>query len=255
MEMFNAHRRDIMDFDNYMDLKKPGFGGPSSAIALRDERGRKINKNPKLADYQRTVERDPAFSNQVYNPTYKAMTHDLVYKQENKKPFKYTDPYRTAVPVIEYDPTSEGKSYESFKRFVNEEKSLSEIEDELRSYEAGANPGEEGEEDAEMKAMLAELPTEFGQPSKEDLKWLKNIQAGANPSDDYFGYGMNPSEEPAMMDAGMYPEESYSEDEYDEEEDSEEPNWDEFEAGFFPESWKDKVEDVVDYLGDEWGDD
>ena len=39
MEMFDAHRRDILNFDNYMDLKKPGFGGPNSAMALRDGKG------------------------------------------------------------------------------------------------------------------------------------------------------------------------------------------------------------------------
>jgi hypothetical protein len=193
MEIFNTHRRDILNFDSYMDLKKPGFGGPSSAIALRDERGKKINKDPKLAGYQRTVERDPAFSNPVYNSTYKAMTHDLVYKQENKKPFTYTDPYRTAVPVIEYDPTSEGKSYESFKQFVNEERSLSEIEAELRSYETGANPAKSKDDDLEM--MAAGLPEEFGKPSKEDLEWLKSIKAGSNPSDEYFDYGYNPDDE------------------------------------------------------------
>lgn len=120
MEMFDTHRRDILDFDNYMDLKKPGFGGPASAIALRDKSGKKVNKDPKLAKYQRTVERDPAFSHPVYDPTYKAMTHDLVYKQEGKKPFKYRDPYLTAVPVIEYEPMKEGKSYTSFTQFINE---------------------------------------------------------------------------------------------------------------------------------------
>lgn len=120
MEMFNVHRRDILDFDNYMDLKKPGFGGPASAIALRDAKGKKLNKNPKLDKYQRTVERDPAFSHPVYDPTYKAMTHDLVYKQDGKKPFTYRDPYLTAVPVINYEPMKEGKSYTSFTQFINE---------------------------------------------------------------------------------------------------------------------------------------
>jgi hypothetical protein len=192
MEMFNTHRRDILSFDNYMDLKKPGFGGPKSAIALRDERGRKINKEPKLADYQRTVERDPAFSNQVYNPTYKAMTHDLVYKQENKKPFKYTDPYRTAVPVIEYDPTSEGKTYTSFNRFINEDKSLEEIEAELLSYESGANPA--GEEEESVEDFAAKFPPEFGKPDKETMNWLKGVEAGANP-EEYFSYGTYPEME------------------------------------------------------------
>lgn len=120
MEMFDTHRRDILNFDTYMDLKKPGFGGPASAIPLRDGRGKKINSDPKLANYRRTVERDPAFSHPVYDPTYKAMTHDLVYKQEGKKPFTYRDPYLTAVPVIEYEPMKEGKSYTSFTQFINE---------------------------------------------------------------------------------------------------------------------------------------
>jgi len=120
MEMFNTHRRDILDFDNYMDLKKPGFGGPNSAIPLKDGRGKLINDEPKLSKYHRTVERHPAFSHPVYDPTYKAMTHDLVYKQEGKKPFKYRDPYLTAVPVIEYDPVEEKKSYTSFTKFINE---------------------------------------------------------------------------------------------------------------------------------------
>lgn len=120
MEMFNVHRRDILDFDNYMDLKKPGFGGPNSAIGLRDVKGKTINKKPKLDKYQRTVERDPIFSHPVYDPTYKAMTHDLVYKQEGKKPFTYRDPYLTAVPVVQYDFMKEGKSYTSFTQFINE---------------------------------------------------------------------------------------------------------------------------------------
>jgi hypothetical protein len=120
MEMFDTHRRDILDFDNYIDLRKPGFGGPASAIPLRDRNGKKLNQNPKLSKYQRTVERDPAFSHPVYDPTYKAMTHDLVYKQEGKKPFKYRDPYLTAVPVIEYEPMEERKSCLSFTQFINE---------------------------------------------------------------------------------------------------------------------------------------
>jgi hypothetical protein len=110
-----------------MNLKKPGFGGPNSAIELRDAKGTLKNKNPKLGDFRRTVERDPAFSHPVYDPTYKAMTHDLVYKQEKKKPFTYADPYHTGIPVVELEPVEEGKAYSSFQRFVNED-----FEDEMR---------------------------------------------------------------------------------------------------------------------------
>ena len=118
--MFNAKRRDIMDFDNYMDLKKPGFGGPSSAMAFRDNSGKKVNTNPKLKEYQRVVSRDSAFSHNVYDPTYKAMTHDLVYKQEKKKPFTYRDPYLTAIPVVDASKMHEGKCYSDFSKFINE---------------------------------------------------------------------------------------------------------------------------------------
>jgi|688.fasta_scaffold41709_9 hypothetical protein len=119
MEMFDTHRRDILNFDNYMDLKKPGFGGPASAMALRDGKGKIVNTKPKLAGFQRTVERDPAFSHPVYDPTYKAMTGDLVYKQEGKKAFTYDD-QRTGIPVVQMDPLKEGKAYSSFQRFINE---------------------------------------------------------------------------------------------------------------------------------------
>lgn len=118
--MFNVHRRDILNFDSYMDLKKPGFGGPASARPLKDSRGRRVNPNPKLKEYQKVVERDPAFSHPHYNSTYKAMTHDLVYKQEGKKPFTYRDPYLTAVPTIDYGFANEGRPYESFEQFINE---------------------------------------------------------------------------------------------------------------------------------------
>lgn len=148
MEMFNTHRRDILTFDNYMDLKKPGFGGPGSAIELRDAKGNLNDKNPKLSGYRHTVERDPAFSHPVYNSTYKAMTHDLVYKQEKKKPFTYEDPYHTGIPVIEVDPLEEGKTYTSFKRFINEaEELLDEPSEEMNEPEYEYSEPEEEDED------------------------------------------------------------------------------------------------------------
>jgi hypothetical protein len=133
MEMFNTHRRDILNFDNYMDLKKPGFGGPASAMSLRDGKGKIVNSKPKLAGFQRTVERDPAFSHPVYDPTYKAMTGDLVYRQEGKKPFTYDDRI-TGIPVVEIEPVEEGRAYSSFYKFINEAID-DEVEDELEDDE------------------------------------------------------------------------------------------------------------------------
>lgn len=122
MEMFDVHRRDIFNFDDYMDLKKPGFGGPKSAKQYLDARGKKVNDSPKLKDYQHTVERHPAFNNQVYNPTYKAMTHDVIYKQEKKKPFTYPDSYNhMGLPVVMVGKAAnEGLSHTSFTSFISE---------------------------------------------------------------------------------------------------------------------------------------
>jgi hypothetical protein len=169
MEMFDAHRRDILNFDNYMDLKKPGFGGPKSAIALRDNKGSLVDKTPKLDGYRRTVERDPAFSHPVYDPTYKAMTHDLVYKQEKRKPFTYDDT-RTGIPVVEIEPLKEGKTYTSFNRFINEADET-EDDEEFRSSATQSNLSL-----SQIEASLRGF--EGGDGQEEDIDF------GANPMDD-----------------------------------------------------------------------
>lgn len=210
MEMFNTHRRDILNFDNYMDLKKPGFGGPNSAIAQRDAKGNKINKDPKLAGYARVVDRHPAFSHPIADPTYKAMTNDLVYKQEKKKPFNYNTV--TGIPVVEVGETNEGLAHSSFSSFINEDAMGAEIDQlraDLEAYETeneeeafgddfGANPngpayrGPEGYDDASDSYV----DDEFGanpadetrwQDSDGDGKWYEegdDVSAGANPLDE-----------------------------------------------------------------------
>jgi len=136
MEMFNVHRRDIMNFDNYMNLKKPGFGGPSSAKLFKDGSGKRVNQDPRLKEYQRVVERDPMFSHPHYNSTYKAVTNDLVYKQEKKKPVTYADPYHTGLPMVNVaESANSGLSHSSFESFINE----------MYDEDYGANPGMGGE--------------------------------------------------------------------------------------------------------------
>ena len=101
MDLYDVKRRDVYNFDEYMDLKNPGFGGPNSAKQWMDNKGKMVNKKPKLKEYQRTVERHPSFSHPVYNSTYKAMTHDKVYQQSGKEPYTYPDPYVTGYPVVD----------------------------------------------------------------------------------------------------------------------------------------------------------
>ena len=126
MENFNVKRRDVYTFDDFVtDLKKPSFGGPASAEPLKDSKGKKVNKSPKLDQWQNTVERDELFGNQVFNPTYKAMGGDLVNKQEKgKNPYTYDDVYNNmgipAVNVGNAKTTNEGLCYSSFADYVME---------------------------------------------------------------------------------------------------------------------------------------
>ena len=122
MEIFNVHRRYVHTFDDYMNLKNPGFGGPKSAKLLKDGRGKFVDKDRKLSGYQRTVKRDDTFKNQVFNPTYKAMGGDLVHKQELKKnPYAYPDLYNNmGIGTVEIGETNEGMCHSNFTRFLIE---------------------------------------------------------------------------------------------------------------------------------------
>jgi len=129
MEIFDVHRRDVYNFDDYMDLKKPGYGGPSSGELLKDNKGNYVNKDRKLEGYQRTVKRHDAFGNQVYDPTYKAMGGDLVHKQDNKgkNPYDYPDSYdEMGIPVVNVgdagkpNKTNEGFCTTDFESFLLE---------------------------------------------------------------------------------------------------------------------------------------
>ena len=128
MDIFDVHRRDVYNFDQYMDLKKPGFGGNDSLIYDRDGNGKKTSESSdKLKDYRRVVKRDPLFKSSHYNSTYKAMSHDLVYKQEGEKPVTYPDPYLTGIATVEvgeYEKEEETNEsvHTSFNSFLNESK-------------------------------------------------------------------------------------------------------------------------------------
>lgn len=122
MEIFDIHRRDVHSFDDWMDLKKPGFGGPNTAEPLKDNKGKIANKDRKLQDYQRVVQRHELFNHEVWNPTYKAMGGDLVHKQEvGKNPNDYPDLYNNmGIAAVEVGEANEGKCYTDFSSFVLE---------------------------------------------------------------------------------------------------------------------------------------
>jgi hypothetical protein len=133
MEIFDVHRKDVHTFDDYMDLKKPGFGGPNSAKLLKDNKGKYVNPDRKLKEYQRTVERHDSnnlFNNQVYDPTYKAMGGDRSTHVDGKNPYEYKDSYdEMGLPVVivgkkKYQPTNEGFCNTDFNSFVLESDNL-----------------------------------------------------------------------------------------------------------------------------------
>lgn len=115
MDMFDAKRRDNPSMEKFMDQKKPGFGGPSSAIPFEPNK-----KKTQLSGYQRVVERDPKFEggkfNTNYDHTWKAVTRDIISRQANKKPFEpmYAKPTIATAPAVE-----EGRIFR-FEEFVNE---------------------------------------------------------------------------------------------------------------------------------------
>ena len=190
--MFNAHRRDLLGFNDYMDLKKPGFGGPASAIQARDAKGKLINKNPKLSQYRRVVERDPAFSHKVYDSTYKAMTHDLVYKQEGKKPFTYPDPYFTAYPTVEVGELDENTKVVSFNTFINEGyDDISSVTANLRSFEGGSDEYGMNPDDYRSSCCKSSIDDDaYCDNCGKDDSVEYGMHCGMNPDQ----YGMNPDQ-------------------------------------------------------------
>lgn len=206
MEMFNTKRRDILDMDSYMDLKKPGFGGPSSAIKATE-----LGKEKKLKGYRNVVKRDPMFGDH-YDSTYKAMTHDLVYKQEGEKPFDY-DHEMMGIPVVDLEDAmerkakkmkskmNEGKAYSSFSKFVNEA-DMPEAEYTDAELETGANPlgmkeydvepmswekieamtGEEDEDDLESERMSNDYSDR--EPSAREIAEIERLLLGDAGSDE-----------------------------------------------------------------------
>lgn len=65
MDQFNLKQKDVYNFDDFMDLSKPSFGGPNSGIKYE------ANKEPKqLSKYRRVVHRYAPAENGVFNPNY-----------------------------------------------------------------------------------------------------------------------------------------------------------------------------------------
>ncbi len=157
--MFNVKRRDYPSTDKYTDIKKAPFGGPSEKVDFD------TTKRTTLAGYQRIVSRNADFEggnfNHNYDPTWKAITRDLIHRSANKKEFNpmYAKPTMATVPAVE-----EGR-IARFEEYVNENfdgsgfNMFSEAEDEPEvetGMESEMEPEMEPEVDEEKLEALME---------------------------------------------------------------------------------------------------
>lgn len=157
MDMFNAKSRRNPKMDNWMDLSKPGFGGP------KEKEDFDKSKRDFLKGYQRVVDRNADFEGgktiNNYDTTWKAVSRDVVSRQAGKKPFDpmYSTPVTKTSTKIE-----EGRIFR-FEEFVNENfEEMMNGEEEMPMDDMPMD--EKPELDEEKLEMLME---EFGDQLKE----------------------------------------------------------------------------------------
>jgi len=157
MDMFNVKRRDNPSMDDHMNLKKPGFGGPNSKEDFD------TSKRKSLKGYQRVIDRNADFEggnfNHNYDPTWKAVTRDLISRTAKKKPF---DPMYAKPTIATVDAVEEGKILR-FEQFVNEDFNMYSEADETPLNDA-PEMDDEPEVDQEK---LENLMEEFGENLEE----------------------------------------------------------------------------------------
>jgi hypothetical protein len=151
MDMFNVKRRDNPSMDKHMDLKKPGFGGPNSKEDFDK------SKRKSLDGYQRVIDRNADFEggnfNHNYDPTWKAVTRDLISRTAKKKPF---NPMYAKQTIATVNAVEEG-TIKRFEQFVNENEGFNmfaEAEEETPEMEETTEMEETPEVDEEQVEML-----------------------------------------------------------------------------------------------------
>lgn len=155
--MFNAKSRRNPKMDDWMDLSKPGFGGPKEKTDFDK------SKRDFLKGYQRVVDRNADFEGgktiNNYDTTWKAVSRDVVSRQAGKKQF---DPMYSTPVTKTSEKIEEGKIFR-FEEFVNENfEEMMNGEDEMPMDDMPMD--EKPELDEEKLEMLME---EFGDQLKE----------------------------------------------------------------------------------------
>jgi hypothetical protein len=139
MDMFNAKDRRHPSMDDHMNLKKPGFGGPSSKEDFDK------SKRTTLKGYQRVIDRNSDFEggkfNHNYDTTWKAVTRDLISRSANKKPF---DPMYAKPTIASTEAVEEGRIFR-FEEFISENFNMFSEAEEENPFMSGEESSEETE--------------------------------------------------------------------------------------------------------------
>jgi hypothetical protein len=108
MDQFDIRQKDVYNFDNFMDLKKPGFGGPNSAIKFD------AKKEPtQLSGWRRIVKRYAPAENGTFHPNYNGM-----WKAINKDRINRDAGTKSEEESKYIDDLNNGRSLPTFESFV-----------------------------------------------------------------------------------------------------------------------------------------
>ena len=151
MDMFDVKRKDLPDTKRYMDPKAKPFGGPLERTAFD------TSKRKNLEGYQRVINRNADFEggkfNTNYDPTWKAITRDIISRSNNKKPF---EPVMAKTTIATTPAVVEETRIARFEQFVAENfnsggdfNMFQEAEEEETPGMPGMPGGEEGAEGGE----------------------------------------------------------------------------------------------------------
>jgi len=166
MDMFDAHSRRNPKMDDWMDLRKPSFGGP------KEKKDFDKSKKEFLKGYQRHIERNKDFENGKENPNYdttwKAISRDVVNRQAGKKPF---DPMYTTPTFKTSEKIEEGRILR-YGEFVNEnfEDMMSGDDENPEMNDMPMPNGEEDDKPELDQEKLEALVEEFGDDMKKMIE-------------------------------------------------------------------------------------
>lgn len=179
MDQFNISQKDVYNFDDFMDLKKPAFGGPKSGIPFD------AKKKPKqLSEYRRVVKRYAPTENGTFNPNYNGTwravsmdraTRDAGVDQETES--QYIDDIKNGRALPTYE------SYIHVSEALGGNEKADSIEQDRTIYADRENPDNEIEKYDSQDSKIADEKDAFsaigefdGIPNKPPKDMAKKLK-------------------------------------------------------------------------------